>query len=151
MNDLLDLYQDIILEHNKRPRNRGLPDPSDAQAEGLNPVCGDEISVGIKLNGERIEGIGFAGQGCAISTASASLMTEQVKGKTKADAKTEIARVMTLFSEEGPPEGEVGLDTWGELAALQGVRQFPARVKCATLAWHALDAALDGKSEVTTE
>lgn len=151
MNELLDLYQDIILEHNKRPRNKGLPDPADATAEGLNPVCGDEISVGIQLRDGVIQALGFEGQGCAISTASASLMTEQVKGKNKAQAKEEIKRVMKMLSEEEPTGEEIGLDTWGELAALQGVRRFPARIKCATLAWHALDAALDGKSEVTTE
>jgi nitrogen fixation protein NifU and related proteins len=145
--DLKDLYRDVILDHNRRPRNFGRLDPSDAQAEGHNPLCGDRLSVFVRLNGDRIEDVHFEGKGCAISTASASLMTEAVKGKSRVAVDEIFERVHTLLtSQDAPPSQDLG-----KLAALSGVREYPARVKCATLCWHTLNAALQNGATVTTE
>jgi nitrogen fixation NifU-like protein len=145
--DLKDLYRDVILDHNRQPRNFGRLDPSDAQAEGHNPLCGDRLSVFVRLNGDRIEDVHFEGKGCAISTASASLMTEAVKGKSRAAVDEIFERVHTLLtSQNAPPSQDLG-----KLAALSGVREYPARVKCATLCWHTLNAALQNGATVTTE
>jgi nitrogen fixation NifU-like protein len=145
--DLKDLYRDVILDHNRQPRNFGRLDPSDAQAEGYNPLCGDRLSVFLRLNGDQIEDVHFEGKGCAISTASASLMTEAVKGKSRAAVEQMFARVHTLLtSQDAPPAQDLG-----KLAALSGVREYPARVKCATLCWHTLNAALQNGASVTTE
>jgi nitrogen fixation NifU-like protein len=145
--DLKDLYRDVILDHNRRPRNFGRLDPSDAQAEGHNPLCGDRLSVFVRLNGDRIEDVHFEGKGCAISTASASLMTEAVKGKSRAAVDEIFERVHTLLTrQDAPPSQDLG-----KLAALSGVREYPARVKCATLCWHTLNAALQNGATVTTE
>ena len=145
--DLKDLYRDVILDHNRQPRNFGRLDPSDAQAEGHNPLCGDRLSVFVRLNGDRIEDVHFEGKGCAISTASASLMTEAVKGKSRAAVDEIFERVHTLLtSQDAPPSQDLG-----KLAALSGVREYPARVKCATLCWHTLNAALQNGATVTTE
>ena len=147
--DLEDLYQDIILDHNRRPRNsRELPDRTHF-AEGLNPLCGDEVTVNIKLNDDIIEDISFQGQGCAISQASASLMTELLKGKSLEDLKKQSGIVHELLTaEEEKPDA---LFEYGNLAALSGVRKFPARIKCATLSWHTLEAALKGQHAISTE
>ena len=147
--DLTDLYRDVILDHNRSPRNFGRLDPFDAQAQGNNPLCGDRLTVSLRLSGDRIEEVRFEGKGCAISTASASLMTEAVKGKTRAAAEDLSKSVHSLLTQEQPPAAAtVAL---GKLAALGGVRQYPARVKCATLCWHTLRAALDGAATVSTE
>jgi nitrogen fixation NifU-like protein len=146
--DLKDLYRDVILDHNKRPRNFGRLDPADAHADGHNPLCGDRLSVFVKMNGDRIEDLKFEGKGCAISTASASLMTEAVKGKDKAAIGHLFEQVHNLLTQQDAPAGP----ELGKLAALQGVREFPSRVKCASLCWHTLNAALDrGASTVSTE
>ena len=146
--DLKELYRDVILDHNKKPRNFGRLDPADAQADGHNPLCGDRLSVFVKMNGDRIEDLRFEGKGCAISTASASLMTEAVKGKDKAAVGQLFEKVHTLLTQQ---DAEASPDL-GKLAALSGVREFPSRVKCASLCWHTLNAALGrGASTVSTE
>jgi nitrogen fixation NifU-like protein len=145
--DLKELYRDVILDHNRQPRNFGRLEPSDAQADGYNPLCGDRLSVFVRLNGDRIEDLRFEGKGCAISTASASLMTEAVKGKSRAAVAELFARIHTLLTrQDAPPSPDLG-----KLAALSGVREYPARVKCATLCWHTLNAALADGATVSTE
>ncbi len=135
--ELADLYRDVILDHNRRPRNFGPLDPSNAAAEGVNPLCGDHLTVRLNLAGEKIEDIRFEGEGCAISTASASLMTEAVKGKNRNEALALFERVHRLLTND-----EASAEDLGKLAALSGVRAYPARVKCASLCWHTLAAAL---------
>ena len=137
--DLKELYRDVILDHNKRPRNFGRIEPSDTHAEGHNPLCGDRLTVWLRLKGDRIEDIRFEGKGCAISTASASLMTEAVKGKDRETVQSLYGRVHSLLTQQDAvPDASLG-----KLAALSGVREFPARVKCASLCWHTLNAALE--------
>lgn len=143
-----DLYQEIILDHNKRPRNFGPLKEATHRADGRNPLCGDELAVSLRLEGDRIEEARFQGQGCAISKASASLMTEAVTGKRTAAARELAERVCRGMAPEGR---ELVFEEVGDLAALSGVRRFPARVKCATLAWHALLGALEGRRETRTE
>lgn len=146
--DLKELYRDVILDHNKHPRNFGRLEPADAHADGHNPLCGDRLSVFVKMSGDRVEDLKFEGKGCAISTASASLMTEAVKGKDKAAIGNLFEKVHNLLTQQDAPAGA----ELGKLAALQGVREFPSRVKCASLCWHTLNAALDrGASTVSTE
>jgi len=149
--ELRDLYQTVILDHYRKPRNYGRPEGADRTAEGRNPLCGDHVKVYAKLDGDRVAAIGFEGSGCAISTASASLMTQIAKGRRKAEIEAIFARfreVVTAGADAHPDE----LASLGKLEVLAGVREFPARVKCATLAWHALVAALEGSAEpVTTE
>ena len=137
--DLKELYRDVILDHNKRPRNFGRIEPSDTHAEGHNPLCGDRLTVWLRLKGDRIEDIRFEGKGCAISTASASLMTEAVKGKDRETVQSLYGRVHSLLTQQDA----VPDTSLGKLAALSGVREFPARVKCASLCWHTLNAALE--------
>jgi nitrogen fixation NifU-like protein len=149
MSELSDLYQEIILDHNRRPRNYGRLDQPTHQAEGHNPLCGDEISVFIQVEDDTITDISFDGQGCAISKASASLMTSRLKGRTLDEVRAVAADVRELLT--GPDEEPADLEKLGDLAALQGVRKYAVRVKCATLAWHALEAALAGDREITTE
>ena len=135
---LQDLYRDLILDHNRRPRNFGRVEPADGRADGHNPLCGDRLSLSVRLSGDRIEDIRFEGTGCAISTASASLMTEAVKGRDRAAVRALFDKVHALLTQPGAsPDGSLG-----KLAALSGVREFPARVKCASLCWHTLNAAL---------
>ena len=136
--ELNDLYRDVILDHNRKPRNFGPLEPADASIEGFNPMCGDRLTVRLNLSGDRISDIRFEGQGCAISTASASLMTEAVKGMTRAQALELFERVHALLTDDAAPPA----DELGKLAALSGVRDYPARVKCASLCWHTLSAAL---------
>ena len=146
--DLKELYRDVILDHNKRPRNFGRIEPSDSHAEGHNPLCGDRLTVWLRLKEDRIEDIRFEGKGCAISTASASLMTEAVKGKDKATIQSLYGRIHSLLTRQDA----VADASLGKLAALSGVREFPARVKCASLCWHTLNAALErGEATVSTE
>jgi nitrogen fixation NifU-like protein len=143
--ELQDLYQDVILDHNRRPRNfRALEHAS--TAEGFNPLCGDHFTVYVRVDGDVLADVGFQGSGCAISKASGSLMTESIKGKTVADAALLIERFHRMIT--SPPDSPI--DDLGKLAALAGVRQFPVRVKCASLAWHALRAALDSREEVVS-
>jgi nitrogen fixation NifU-like protein len=146
--DLKELYRDVILDHNRRPRNFGPLEPCDSHAEGHNPLCGDRLTVWLRLRDDRIEDIRFEGKGCAISTASASLMTEAVRGKDRASVAALYRKVHALLTE---PDAVPDV-TLGKLAALSGVREFPARVKCASLCWHTLNAALErGEATVCTE
>jgi nitrogen fixation protein NifU and related proteins len=146
--DLKELYRDVILDHNRQPRNFGRIETADTSAEGHNPLCGDRLSLTVRLNGERIEDIRFEGKGCAISTASASLMTEAVKGKDRRAVRELFDKVHALLTQpDAAPDGSLG-----KLAALSGVREFPVRVKCASLCWHTLNAALGhGPALVSTE
>jgi nitrogen fixation NifU-like protein len=136
--ELSDLYRDVILDHNRRPRNFGPLEGADAAAEGVNPLCGDRLTLRLNLDSDKIEDIRFEGQGCAISTASASLMTEAVKGKTRTEALEIFERVHRLLTDDAAPADELG-----KLAALSGVREYPSRVKCASLCWHTLASALN--------
>ena len=150
MSELRELYQQIIVEHSKKPRNFGELKEANHTAEGFNPLCGDQITVYLLLDGETVKDIAFKGSGCAISKASASLMTGAVKGRTRAEAETLFARFREMVTrDQGAPVDEEAL---GKLAVFSGVREFPVRVKCATLAWHTLHAALeDEEQRVTTE
>jgi nitrogen fixation protein NifU and related proteins len=146
--DLKDLYRDVILDHNRRPRNFGHLEAPDARAEGHNPLCGDRLSLELKLSGERIEDVRFEGKGCAISTASASLMTEAVKGRDRKAVGALFDQIHALLTRD---DATASVDL-GKLAALSGVREFPMRVKCATLCWHTLNAALaQNGATVSTE
>jgi len=150
--DLRQLYQEVILDHYKRPRNFGPLQGAHHTAEGYNPLCGDQVKVSVKLDGDRVADLHFEGAGCAISTASASLMTEAVKGKTVAEAEELFRKFHGLVSgKERAAATATDDQDLGKLEALIGVRDFPVRIKCATLAWHALRAALHGGDQVTTE
>lgn len=147
--DLKDLYRDVIVDHNRNPRNFGKLDPADAHADGYNPLCGDRLSLYVNLDDDRIREAKFDGSGCAISVASASLLTEAVKGKTRSEAKALFEEMHTLLTRH---DAAVDAGKLGKLAALSGVREFPARVKCASLCWHTLNAALEHQAEpVSTE
>jgi nitrogen fixation NifU-like protein len=154
--ELQELYQEVILDHNRRPRNFRVLEGG-RTAEGFNPLCGDRLTVYVKVDGSVIQDVSFQGSGCAISKASASLMTESVKGKNVSDAARLFERFQQMIT--APPdtpveerrEGVPGdRDRLGKLEALAGVRQFPIRVKCASLAWHTLRAALDSRGEVVS-
>lgn len=147
MSDLRDLYQEVILDHNRSPRNFGKLDGADLSADGHNPLCGDRLSVTVKLNGDRVSDVRFEGAGCAISKASASLMTEGVKGRTLDELPRLFDRFHRLVTDRTAPVDDAEL---GKLAVFAGVRDYPARVKCAVLAWHTLRAALDEGSEVVS-
>jgi nitrogen fixation protein NifU and related proteins len=149
MDDLRDLYREVILDHNKRPRNFGVLPGANRSAEGYNPLCGDRVTVFLDVDrAGRIQGISFEGAGCAISTASASLMTEALKGRSVEEARELFQgfhKLVTTGEGAGAPE-------LGKLAVFTGVREYPMRVKCATLAWHTLQAALDQRDQpVSTE
>ncbi len=147
--DLKDLYRDVIVDHNRNPRNFGKLAAADVHADGHNPLCGDRLTVYAKLDGERISDVKFEGNGCAISVASASLLTEAVKGKSRAEVQALFDDVHTLLTKH---DAQVDPTRLGKLAALSGVREFPARVKCASLCWHTLNAALGRAAEpVSTE
>ena len=146
--DLAELYRDVIVDHNRRPRNRGPLPSANHRAEGNNPLCGDQLRVYVDVEDDVIRDLRFEGTGCAISTASASLMSEAVKGKSRAEAAALFAAVHRMLTGSGEAAGA----ELGKLAALGGVREFPARVKCASLCWHTLNAALaDDARPVTTE
>ena len=148
MSDLSELYQEVILDHNKSPRNFRKLEDANRMAEGYNPLCGDQFTVYLKLEGDVIKEISFQGAGCAISKASASMMTASLKGKTEAEAKALFDRVhKMLLGELDMTSGEHDL---GKLSLLSGVSQFPARVKCASLSWHTFQAALKEKGGVAT-
>ncbi|HVA58850.1 MAG: SUF system NifU family Fe-S cluster assembly protein [Gemmatimonadaceae bacterium] len=135
------LYQEIILEHNRKPRNfRVMPD-ANRRVEGNNPLCGDQVTLWLKLDGDRVADVSFQGLGCAISKASASMMTAAVKGKTVAQARTLAEQMHDMLT--GRLDVEKERESLGSLAALSGVSRFPMRVKCASMAWHALESALD--------
>jgi nitrogen fixation NifU-like protein len=147
--DLKELYREVILDHNKSPRNYGRLYPADASAAGHNPLCGDRLNITLRLDGDKLADVRFEGQGCAISVASASLMTEAVRGKSRAEFTRLYEEVHQLLTHAGsPPPAHLG-----KLAALGGVSEFPARVKCASLCWHTLNAALQGAdaASVSTE
>ena len=147
MSDLSDLYQEVILDHNKRPRNfREIESPSH-QAEGFNPLCGDRLNLYVQVDGGVITDLAFLGSGCAISKASASLMTDELKGRTVAEARALFERFHQVVTT--PPDQPV--EELGKLSVLAGVREFPVRVKCASLAWHTLKAALDQEQIISTE
>jgi len=147
MDDLRELYQDTILSHNKKPRNFRVLDDANREADGHNPLCGDELTLYARVNDEgRVEEITFQGTGCAISKASASLMTDFVKGKTIAEIEEDFERFHRLVT--SPPGVEPETEGLGKLAVFSGVREYPVRVKCATLAWHALLAALEEEGQV---
>jgi nitrogen fixation NifU-like protein len=148
--DLRELYQEVILDHGKHPRNHRFPEPYNREGRGYNPLCGDRVTLRVQLDGDKIADIGFIGQGCAISQASCSTMTEALKGKTVAEAEAlfeKFHRMVTSDDESGDD-----IDALGKLAVFAGVREFPMRVKCATLGWHTLNQALhDEAGEATTE
>ena len=149
MTDLRELYQEVIVDHNKNPRNFHKLTACSHQAQGYNPLCGDQIALYLDIKDNKIVDVGFQGAGCAISTASASLMTEIIKGKTLAEAQTLFVDFHSLVTGNEVPDKHTNI---GKLTVLAGVKEYPARVKCATLAWHAFHAALQGKQDmISTE
>lgn len=147
--DLRELYQEVILDHNKRPRNRGKLDSVTNTAEGHNPLCGDNITIYLHKKDGRIDDVTFEGSGCAISTASASMMTEAIKGKTLEEVEAVFREFQQMVTATGEADEHPGL---GDLEVLGGVREYPVRIKCATLPWHTLKAALQGEDvKVSTE
>lgn len=140
MSELRDLYQELILDHNRNPRNQRAIESADHRAEGYNPLCGDRVTVYLNTDGETIDDVSFEGSGCAISTASASLLTEALRGKTREEALEIFERFQELVT--GEPSEDIDFSL-GKLAAFSGVCEFPARVKCATLVWHTLRSALE--------
>ncbi|HXG23963.1 MAG TPA: SUF system NifU family Fe-S cluster assembly protein [Chthonomonadales bacterium] len=150
MSDLRELYQEVILDHSKRPRNFRKMEEANRYSEGYNPLCGDRVTLYLNLEDGIVKDISFQGSGCAISTASASMLTECLKGKTTAEAEALFQRFHELVT--GPPDEIPDVEGLGKLAVFAGVREFPIRVKCATLAWHTLRAALTGEDKpVSTE
>ncbi|MGH8207455.1 MAG: Fe-S cluster assembly sulfur transfer protein SufU [Steroidobacteraceae bacterium] len=137
--ELNELYREVILDHNRTPRNFGRLEPADAAADGHNPLCGDRLHVTLRLRDDTLADLRFEGEGCAISVASASLMSEAVKGKSRADITALYHKVLAVFTGRAAPDAA----DLGKLAALAGVAEFPARVKCASLCWHTLNAALE--------
>lgn len=149
LENLRELYQEVVFDHNRNPRNFHAIEDADRKIEGFNPLCGDRITLYLKLDAGRIADIGFQGQGCAISTASASLMTEIVKGRTLAEAEKLFQAFHHIVTGQ---DDCLRLEELGKLAVLAGVRQYPSRIKCATLPWHSLEAALKGEeTPVSTE
>ena len=146
MSDLRELYQEVILDHNRRPRNYHAIEHPSRTAKGHNPLCGDRLTLYLTLDNDRITNIGFEGSGCAISKASASLMTEAVKGKTVAEAESLFTRFHDLVT--SPTDVPAKTEGLGKLAVFAGVREYPARVKCASLAWHTLKNAVQAADEV---
>jgi nitrogen fixation NifU-like protein len=150
MSDLKALYQEVILDHNKNPRNFKKLEDADCSVEGYNPLCGDHYTIFLKMDGEVISEIAFIGSGCAISKASASVMSTVLKGKTRVEAEEWFEKFHHLV--RGEMKGETGIDELGKLAAFSGVSEFPARVKCAILPWHTMKNAIEMKKEtVSTE
>lgn len=149
MSELSDLYQEVILDHNKNPRNFREIEGADRKADGNNPLCGDALRVYVAMNGDEISDVSFKGSGCAISKASASMMTQAVKGKTKEDAETLFNEFHDMVT--GGLDADKDENHLGKLKIFSGVLEFPARVKCASLSWHTLHAALAGDEVVSTE
>ena len=146
--DLSDLYQEILLEHNRRPRNFRTLEDATHQADGFNPLCGDQISLQLKVGDNKVDDVGFQGHGCAISRASASLLTQAVKGATSDETMAMFDEFHKMLTE---PDAELDIDLLGDLEMLAGVIAYPTRIKCAILAWHTLKAAMDGETVATTE
>jgi len=146
MNNWDDLYLEVILDHNKNPRNNHKLEKHTHHADGHNPLCGDRVSINILMDGETVKDVSFTGSGCAISTASASILTETIKNKNRTEIKNLFKDFHNLVTSEKEVENKLG-----KLAIFEGVKKYPARVKCATLSWHALMAALEGEKEITTE
>lgn len=147
--DLRDLYQEVILDHNKKPRNFRALDAPARRADGHNPLCGDRVTIFVRLDGDRIEDVAFQGSGCAISKASASMMTDSVKGHTLGEVDALFQAFQTMVTT--PSDVAVDIDGLGKLEVFSGVREYPSRVKCASLAWHALRAALKADAAVAAE
>jgi nitrogen fixation NifU-like protein len=149
MSELSELYQQVILDHNKKPRNFHKLETANRSAEGFNPLCGDQLHLYLEVEGDQVKDISFEGSGCAIFKASASMMTQAVKGKTKQESKAlfdEFHRLVTGEMDEDTEEHNLG-----KLTIFAGVREYPVRVKCATLSWHTMKAALEGESSATSE
>lgn len=152
ISELSGLYQEVILDHNKRPRNFRRPEGANRHAEGYNPLCGDRISVWVRLDGDVLADIGFEGAGCAISKASASMMTEAVRGKRRVEAEALFGVFHEMVTGQPPADTAPTRPDLGKLVVFSGVREFPVRVKCASLAWHTLRSALDNRDEtISTE
>jgi nitrogen fixation NifU-like protein len=148
MSDLRDLYQEVVLDHGRRPRNFHAMEDPDRQSVGFNPLCGDKLTLFVRYRNDVLEEISFQGEGCAISTASASLLTEVLRGKSRAEVEAVLHDFLEMLTGAAPPDP----DRLGKLAVLAGVKDFPVRVKCATLAWRTLEAALQDRDQpVTTE
>ena len=148
MSDFQDLYQEMVIDHNNRPRNFRVLEDATRQAEGYNPLCGDRLTLYLQMEGDVISDIGFKGSGCAISKASSSLMTERVKGKTKSEAEKIFEAFHQMVTRA--PGTDFDDEELGDLEILSGIPEFPVRVKCAILAWHTLRSALDGREETAT-
>jgi nitrogen fixation NifU-like protein len=146
MSELRELYQSVILDHNRKPRNFCAPERANRQADGHNPLCGDKLTVYLSVDGDTVTGVGFQGEGCAISTASASLMTESIKGRKLSEVQELFEGFHSLVTSD--PTREPDISNLGKLAVFSGVREFPMRVKCATLAWHTMRNALDEQGEI---
>jgi nitrogen fixation protein NifU and related proteins len=149
MSELSELYQQVILDHNKKPRNFRVMEAANRRAEGYNPLCGDQLTVYMDLEGDQVKDVSFEGSGCAISKASASMMTQAVKGKSLEEAEALFNEFHRMVTGELDEESEP--NHLGRLTIFSGVREFPARVKCATLSWHTMHAALKGEEVVSTE
>jgi nitrogen fixation NifU-like protein len=152
LNELQELYREVILDHNRRPRNFGELQDANRVVEGVNPLCGDKITLYVKLEDDNVRDISFRGTGCAISVASSSLMTERAKGASKQESLALFDKIHDMLTGDADVNAAAALEELDKLAALSGVRAYPTRVKCASLAWHALKAALTGTDEkVSTE
>jgi nitrogen fixation NifU-like protein len=149
MSELSELYQQVILDHNKKPRNFHKLENANRRADGYNPLCGDQLNVYLHVEGDQVQDVSFEGSGCAISKASASMMTQAVKGKSKQEAEMLFNEFHRMATGELDEENEP--NHLGKLKIFAGVRDFPARVKCATLSWHTMQAALNDQTEVSTE
>ncbi len=149
MSEINELYQEVILDHNKNPRNFREMEQATQTADGHNPLCGDALKVYVEMEDEKVKDVSFLGSGCAISKASASLMTQTVKGKSREEAETMFNEFHAMVT--GGLDEETEENSLGKLKIFAGVREFPARVKCASLSWHTLNAALNGEEEVSTE
>ena len=149
MSELSELYQQVILDHNKKPRNFRRLETANRRAEGYNPLCGDQLTVYMELDGDQVKDITFEGSGCAISKAAASMMTQSIKGRTRAEAETLFQEFHHMVT--GEMHEETTPNHLGRLTIFSGVRDFPARVKCASLSWHTMHAALKGEETVSTE
>jgi nitrogen fixation protein NifU and related proteins len=150
MSELRDLYQEVILDHGRRPRNHRCIEDADLSAEGHNPLCGDRLTLYLKMDGDSVADVSFEGSGCAISTASASMLTGIIRGKSESEARALLAAFVKMATAD--PDSEADDSMLGKLAVFAGVREFPMRVKCATLSWHTLESALDrSKKAAVTE
>lgn len=148
MSDLRELYQEVVLDHGRHPRNLRSMENADRQSVGYNPLCGDKLTLFVRLGDDRVEDVSFLGTGCAISMASASLLTEVLRGKTLSEAKHLLHSFLEMLTQDGQPDPE----EIGKLAVFTGVKDFPVRVKCATLAWRTFESAIEGRAEpISTE